>query len=185
VVSDRSAGCLTGVDLQTNSGLLHLGCDTVVFTGDWIPDHELARFGDIDMDAGSLGPVVDTSLRTSRPGVFAAGNLVHPVETADLCALDGRAVAASVAEFLRNGPGEADVVPGDHPVGNFCTAWSIHSLASQGADPGLAGSETGQQLDLSPEGARRRGAGASGCLAGWLAICSGPGWWPGARFGSA
>jgi thioredoxin reductase len=116
VVSDRSAGRLTGVDLQTNSGLLHLGCDTIVFTGDWIPDHELARLGDIDIDAASLGPIVDTSLRTSRPGVFAAGNLVHPVETADLCALDGRAVAASVAEFLRRGPGEADVVdivPGD------------------------------------------------------------------------
>jgi thioredoxin reductase len=33
---------------------------------------------------------VDGALRTSRPGVFAAGNLVHPVDTADVAA-PGRA----------------------------------------------------------------------------------------------
>ncbi|GAA3302198.1 hypothetical protein GCM10020218_097300 [Dactylosporangium vinaceum] len=32
---------------------------------------------------GTLGPRVDAALRTSRPGVFAAGNLLHPVDTAD------------------------------------------------------------------------------------------------------
>ena len=35
------------------------------------------------------GPLVDTALRTSRPGVFAAGNLVHPVDTADVAASTG------------------------------------------------------------------------------------------------
>ncbi|GAB3059258.1 FAD-dependent oxidoreductase [Intrasporangium mesophilum] len=76
-------------------------CDTVVFTGDWIPDHELARTGGLLMDAGTRGPTIDSSLRTSRPGVFAAGNLIHPVDTADVAALDGRQVARSVWDFLR------------------------------------------------------------------------------------
>lgn len=40
-------------------------CDTVVFTGDWIPDHELARTAGLAMDAGTRGPVVDAALRTS------------------------------------------------------------------------------------------------------------------------
>ena len=40
-------------------------CDIVVFTGDWIPDHELARLRGVDIDDGHRGPVVDTSLRTS------------------------------------------------------------------------------------------------------------------------
>ena len=35
------------------------------------------------------------------PGVFAIGNLVHPAETADVCALDGRRAATSVAAWLR------------------------------------------------------------------------------------
>jgi hypothetical protein len=77
-----------------------IACDTVVFTGDWIPDHELARIGGLDLNPGSLGPAIDTMMRTSRPGVFAIGNLVHPVDTADVCSLDGRHVAPSVRDFL-------------------------------------------------------------------------------------
>ncbi|KWX56845.1 NAD(P)/FAD-dependent oxidoreductase [Mycobacterium sp. NAZ190054] len=77
-----------------------LPCDTVVFTGDWIPDHELARTAGLRMDPATRGPVVDPALRTSRPGVFAAGNLLHPVDTADGAALDGRHVAAAVLAWL-------------------------------------------------------------------------------------
>jgi thioredoxin reductase len=76
-------------------------CDTVVFTGDWIADHELARLGGLAIDAGTSGPLVDTGLRTSVAGVYGAGNLLHPVLTADAAALDGRAVAASVLADLR------------------------------------------------------------------------------------
>ncbi|MEV4383123.1 FAD/NAD(P)-binding oxidoreductase [Streptosporangium sp. NPDC049644] len=75
-------------------------CDTVVLTGDWIPDHELARGTGLHLDPRSRGPVVDTALRTSRPGVFAAGNLIHPVDTADIAALDGRHVAAAAHRWL-------------------------------------------------------------------------------------
>jgi thioredoxin reductase len=77
-----------------------IDCDTVVFTGDWIPDHELARTGGLAMDPGTRGPLVDDALRTSAPGVFAAGNLLHPVDTADCAALDGRHVAATVRQWL-------------------------------------------------------------------------------------
>ncbi|MER5439714.1 FAD-dependent oxidoreductase [Streptomyces sp. NPDC002790] len=77
-------------------------CDTVVFTGDWIPDHELARTGGIALDEGTLGPLTDTALRTSRPGVFAAGNLLHPVDTADIAALDGKHVAEQVLHHLHS-----------------------------------------------------------------------------------
>jgi thioredoxin reductase len=76
-------------------------CDLVVFTADWIPDHELAVMAGCELDPGSLGPLVDQALRTTRPGVFAAGNLLHPAETADVCALDGRHVAPAVAAYLR------------------------------------------------------------------------------------
>jgi thioredoxin reductase len=76
-------------------------CDTLVLTGDWIPDHELARSAGLDIDTRTLGPLVDTRLRTSRAGVFAAGNVLHPVDTADIAALDGRHVADPVRAFLR------------------------------------------------------------------------------------
>ncbi|MFC9553529.1 NAD(P)/FAD-dependent oxidoreductase [Rhodococcus sp. NPDC056960] len=79
-------------------------CDTLVLTGDWIPDHELARTTGLEMDSKTKGPLVDTALRTSRDGVFAVGNLLHPVDTADIAALDGRHVAASVRSYLGGRP---------------------------------------------------------------------------------
>ncbi|HEY5841240.1 MAG TPA: FAD-dependent oxidoreductase [Mycobacterium sp.] len=82
-------------------------CDTVVFTGDWIPDHELARSAGIDLDPGTKGPAVDTALRTSRQGVFAAGNVAHPVDTADIAALDGTFVADRVQAHLCRGTAAA------------------------------------------------------------------------------
>ena len=85
-----------------------LACDTVVFTGDWIPDHELARRGGINIDDSHRGPIVDGALRTNRRGVFAAGNLVHPAETADICALDGRHVATSIVDWLTIGEWPTD-----------------------------------------------------------------------------
>ena len=81
-----------------------IGCDTVIFTGDWIPDHELARAGGLQIDRGTRGPLVDTAQRTSAAGVFAIGNLVHPVDTADIAALDGAAVADPVLDYLGYGP---------------------------------------------------------------------------------
>jgi thioredoxin reductase len=80
-----------------------IACDTVVFTGDWIPDHELARRGGLVLDPAHRGTSVDQQLRTSRPGVFAAGNLVHPVEAADRCALDGRHLAPALHRWLTTG----------------------------------------------------------------------------------
>jgi len=77
-----------------------VACDTVIFTADWIPDHELAVQLGLPLQPGSLAPLVDAALRTELPGVFAAGNLLHPVDTADNAALDGRQVAASVRGWL-------------------------------------------------------------------------------------
>jgi thioredoxin reductase len=87
---------------ELDSGLTRsVECDLVVFTADWIPDNELAMMAGCELDPGSLGPLTDQALRTTRRGVFAAGNLLHPAETADICALDGRHVAPSVAAYVR------------------------------------------------------------------------------------
>jgi thioredoxin reductase len=79
-----------------------VACDTVVFTGEWVPEHETARLGGLAIDAGTRGPRVDAGYRTSRRGVFAAGNLLRGAETADLGALEGRAAAQHIYAFLQN-----------------------------------------------------------------------------------
>ncbi|SEG82182.1 Thioredoxin reductase [Actinacidiphila yanglinensis] len=93
-----------------------VACDTVVFTGDWVPEHELARAAGLAIDPGTLGPVVDTALHTSEPGVFAAGNLLHPVDTADGAALDGRHAADRIAAWLAAPGGEGPPLGPGVPV---------------------------------------------------------------------
>ena len=77
-----------------------LEVDTVIFTGDWIPDLELARRSGLALDPGTLGPATDAVGRSDRVGIWAAGNLVHPVETADRAALGARRTAAALARSL-------------------------------------------------------------------------------------
>ncbi|MFW6773212.1 NAD(P)/FAD-dependent oxidoreductase [Nocardioides sp. CPCC 205120] len=104
VVAIEGRGRLTGVVVEDADGeRCTVPCDLVVTTGDWIPDHELARLHGLELDRGTRGPVVDAALRTSAPGVFAAGNLLHPVDTADVAALDGRHVATAVLDWLGAG----------------------------------------------------------------------------------
>jgi thioredoxin reductase len=77
-----------------------VACDTVIFTGDWVPEHETARLGGLAMDAGTRGPQLDTGYHTSRHGVFAAGNLLRGAEIADQAALEGRDAAWYIFDFL-------------------------------------------------------------------------------------
>jgi thioredoxin reductase len=115
VTNIRGTDRVESVELtELDSGLTReLDCDLVIFTADWVPDHELAVMAGCELDPGSLGPLVDPGFRTTRTGVFAAGNLVHPAETADLCALDGHHAAAPIAAYLRGGrewPGHVRLV---------------------------------------------------------------------------
>ncbi|MBZ0298530.1 MAG: NAD(P)/FAD-dependent oxidoreductase [Anaerolineae bacterium] len=75
-------------------------CDTIVFTGNWIPDYELGYAGGLAIDPHGHSPRVNLRLQTSVKGVFAAGNLIHAAETADVAALGGRHAARSIRTYL-------------------------------------------------------------------------------------
>lgn len=93
---------VTGVEIERADGARKvLECDTLVFTGGWVPDNELLRMAGVEIDGASGSPVVDATGRTSRENVFAVGNLNHPVETADVVALAGEHVADRIIEHLR------------------------------------------------------------------------------------
>nr|WP_248297528.1 FAD-dependent oxidoreductase [Streptomyces sp. S1D4-11] len=107
-----------------------VACDTLILTGDWIPDHELARTAGLDMDPATRGPLVDTALRTSRPGVFAAGNLLHAVDTADIAALGGRHAAHQVLAWL---DGESTPQPAVPIIADAPFRWVAPGLLRVGA----------------------------------------------------
>ena len=93
-------GRVEAVEIDGPDGVRTVECDTVVLTGDWVPDNELARRGGLLMAAPGGSPLFGADLCTSVPGVFAVGNLTHPVETADMVAREGTFAARSVERFL-------------------------------------------------------------------------------------
>ncbi|QPK43952.1 FAD-dependent oxidoreductase [Streptomyces gardneri] len=112
VVELLGRGRLTGVAVRGRDGVTSvLRCDTVVFTGDWIPDHELARARGLALAPGTRGPVTDGAYRTAEPGVFAVGNLLRGVEPAQVAAAEGSAVAEAVLDLLAGRPRPTAGVP--------------------------------------------------------------------------
>ncbi|MET7685439.1 FAD-dependent oxidoreductase [Streptomyces sp. NPDC005423] len=105
-------GRLSAVRVRHRDGrTAELPCDTVVFTGDFVPDHELARRGGLALDPGTRGPAVDGALRTVRPGVFAVGSLPHPSGSAATASREGAYGAAAVLETLAGAAWPRSTVP--------------------------------------------------------------------------
>jgi len=136
---------LTDLDSGTTRSV---ECDTVVFTADWIPDNELAVMGGLEMDRGTRGPRVDTALRTSRPGVLAAGNLLHGAETADVAALSGRHAAIATDGVVRGAHWPERRVPVD------CEP-PLHWIAPNAVAPRADAAPRGRFALRSREFARR------------------------------
>lgn len=134
VVRVLGHGRVEGVEVEhADTGAREvISCDTVVFTGGWIPDHELVRSAGIELDPATLGPRVDTALRTARPGVFAAGNVLHAVDTADVAALEGAHVARAVLEHLH---GVVPPAAGVQIVADAPLRWVAPSVLRPGDPP--------------------------------------------------
>lgn len=77
-----------------------IDCDGLVLTGAFRPESGLARMCGLEIDPATQGPVVDQFGRTSRPTIYAAGNLLRGIETAGQCWAEGRAVARAMLTDL-------------------------------------------------------------------------------------
>ena len=100
----RGSGRVEGVVLRGPDGALRtLDCDGVLLTGRFRPAMELAQAAALEIDGGTRGPAVDQFGRTSDPLVFAAGNVLHPVETAGWCWREGGLVGEAIARDLAQG----------------------------------------------------------------------------------
>jgi NADPH-dependent 2,4-dienoyl-CoA reductase/sulfur reductase-like enzyme len=78
-------------------------CDCLLLSVGLIPENELSRQLDIEMDGVTGGPVVDQYRQTSLPGFFAAGNVVHVHDLVDFVSQEGDTAGAAAAKFAQHG----------------------------------------------------------------------------------
>ncbi|MFY9189005.1 MAG: FAD-dependent oxidoreductase [bacterium] len=88
-----------------------LDCDTLLLSVGLIPENELSRDANIDLDPVTGGPVVTDEMETTLPGVFACGNVVHVHDLVDNV----------TRESWLAGEGAARRVLGQQPGGDLIT----------------------------------------------------------------
>lgn len=81
-------------------------CDTLLLSVGLIPENELSVGAGVELDPRTRGAVVDQSLQTGVPGIFACGNVLHVHDLADNVTTESeRAGAAAAAYALGDGAG--------------------------------------------------------------------------------
>ncbi len=98
-------------------------CDTLLLSVGLIPENELSQRAGVELSPLTSGAVVDDTLQTSVPGVFACGNVLHVHDLVDFVSDEsfraGRAAAAflkgeapeGVTLAVKDGEGVRGVVP--------------------------------------------------------------------------
>src|SRR5262249_43974895 len=139
----------TGPRWQTRV-VREIACDAIVFSGQWLPETACLSGSPVEIDQRTNGPVVDQVMRTSCRGVFAAGNVLHGVESSGWCAVEGARAGASVARYLR---GEIEAAQG-HVEFVRSPENRLHCSATVGLPADAPGS--GDSHPRHPPGSERR-----------------------------
>ena len=74
-------------------------CDTLLLSVGLIPENELSVAAGVELDPRTRGAVVDQSLQTGVPGIFACGNVLHVHDLADNVTTESELAGAAAAAY--------------------------------------------------------------------------------------
>lgn len=87
-------------------------CDTLLLSVGLIPENELSVAAGVELDPRTRGAVVDQSLQSGVPGIFACGNVLHVHDLADNVTTESeRAGAAAAVRALGDAAGAGARTP--------------------------------------------------------------------------
>ena len=78
-------------------------CDTLILSVGLIPENELSLDAGVTLDARTKGATVDEYFQTDRPGIFAAGNVLHVHDLVDFVSMEAEKLADSAARYIKEG----------------------------------------------------------------------------------
>lgn len=85
-------------------------CDTLLLSVGLIPENELSVAAGVELDPRTRGAVVDQSLQTGVPGIFACGNVLHVHDLADNVTTESERAGAAAAAWALGGGAETNAV---------------------------------------------------------------------------
>lgn len=87
-------------------------CDTLLLSVGLIPENELSVGAGVELDPHTRGAVVDQSLQTGVPGIFACGNVLHVHDLADNVTTESERAGAAAAAWALGGSADVKTGPG-------------------------------------------------------------------------
>lgn len=78
-------------------------CDTLLLSVGLIPENELSVAAGVELDPRTRGAVVDQSLQTGVPGIFACGNVLHVHDLADNVTTESERAGTAAAAWALGG----------------------------------------------------------------------------------
>ena len=83
-------------------------CDTLLLSVGLIPENELSVAAGVELDPRTRGAVVDQSLQTGVPGIFACGNVLHVHDLADNVTSESERAGTAAAVYALGGGADAE-----------------------------------------------------------------------------
>lgn len=84
-------------------------CDTLLLSVGLIPENELSVGASVELDPRTRGAVVDQSLQTGVPGIFACGNVLHVHDLVDNVTSESERAGTAAAVYALGGGADAEV----------------------------------------------------------------------------
>ena len=76
-------------------------CDTLLLSCGLIPENELSQSAGVEMSRITSGPVVNESLETNIPGVFACGNVLHVHDLVDYVSEEAGRAGLNAVKYVQ------------------------------------------------------------------------------------
>ena len=102
-----------GADLKPIKGTeQRVECDVLLLSCGLIPENELSTAAGVELSPVTKGPVVNESLETGVPGVFACGNVLHVHDLVDYVSEEAARAGAVAAEYIMGSsePGGREII---------------------------------------------------------------------------
>ena len=77
-------------------------CDTLLLSVGLIPENELSKGAEIDLDRITNGAVVDQDRQTTCKGIYACGNVLHVHDLVDFVSEEAEIAGQSAADYIND-----------------------------------------------------------------------------------
>ena len=80
----------------------YIPCDTILLSVGLIPENELSKAANIELDRVTNGAIVDQDRQTTVKGIFACGNVLHVHDLVDYVSEEAEIAGISAANYIKD-----------------------------------------------------------------------------------